>query len=116
MKKYLLLHSSFFVFSLSGIFSKLASKYDFFSFNFCLCYGLMLFILFVYAILWQQTLKKIDLSIAYANKAIMIIWSTIWGITIFNETLEPKHFLAAILIIIGVILVSYTPKKKRGDN
>ena len=42
-------------------------------------------ILGIYALLWQQVIKKFELSVAYANKAVTLLWALIWGIFIFHE-------------------------------
>jgi hypothetical protein len=42
-------------------------------------------VLFVYAILWQQVLKKIPLTTAIANKSITIVWGMIFGLLFFEE-------------------------------
>lgn len=111
-KKYLLLHLSFFIFSISSIFSKLASQEPLLSFKFCLFYGIVLFIMGIYAILWQQILKKIDLSIAYSNKAVLTIWGVVWSVLLFKEIITVKTIISAILLIIGILFIN----KKEGDK
>lgn len=108
MKKinnYLLLHLVLFFFSFCGVFSKLASNYGFLSFKFCLFYGISIFILGIYAILWQQILKKFDLTTAFFNKAITIVWAMIWGILFFNETITIKMIIGTIIVLLGIGLV-----------
>lgn len=85
--------------------SKFASKTDFLSFNFCLLYGLMIINLGVYAILWQQIIKKLPLTTAFCNKAVSVIWGIVWGIFIFSETISWNMILGAIIVLVGVILV-----------
>ena len=58
VKDYILLHTLLFLFSFCSIFSKLAASYEFLSLQFCLFYGISIMILGIYAILWQQILKK----------------------------------------------------------
>ena len=48
------------VYTLSGIAAKFASGFEFLSFEFIACYGAEIFALGIYAILWQQVLKKFD--------------------------------------------------------
>ena len=66
-KNYILLHLLLLFLSFSGVFSKMAANYDVLSYGFILCYGGVLLVLFIYAILWQQILKRIPLTIAYCN-------------------------------------------------
>ena len=63
-------------------------------------------ILGVYAIIWQQLLKKFDVSIAYANKAMGLLWSIVWAILIFNETITIKNVIGVVIVIIGTIIVN----------
>ena len=105
MKKYVLLHLLLFFFSFCGVFSKLASGYDFLSWQFCVFYGISIFILGIYAILWQQIIKKMPLVIAFLNKAVTIIWGMIWGAIIFRETITLNMIIGCIIVIIGIILV-----------
>ena len=51
-KLYVGLHFCILLFSFSGVFSKLASRFPTLSWGFLLCYGASLFVLF-YAILWH---------------------------------------------------------------
>ncbi len=101
----ILLHIIMMIYSVSSICSKLASEADFLSMKFIINYGLVIFILFIYAVLWQQVLKKMPLTTAYANKAVVIIWGLVWGKLIFGEDITLKKILGSIIIMIGVGLV-----------
>jgi len=108
MKKifpYILLHAIIILYSLGGICSKAAASKDFMSFEWILFYGIEIAILGIYAIAWQQVLKKVQLNIAYASKAVTLIWSTIWGITIFSETITWNNVIGGIIVLSGVILM-----------
>ena len=112
IKPFIILHLILVLFSVSGIVSKLASGQQFLSLNFCLLYGTMILILGVYALLWQQVLKHIPLTIAYANKAITIIWGMLWGMIIFNETISVQNIIGAAIVLAGVILMVTGEDKK----
>ena len=101
-------------FSLGGIFSKLASKQSFLSLEFILCYGALLFIMFVYAIGWQQVIKRLPLTMAYANRAITIVWGIIWGLLFFNEKLNVGKIIGAVIVIAGVLL--YVTESEEGEH
>lgn len=105
LKTYFLLHFILLLYSINGIFSKLASTKEFMSLDFILLYGVVLLNLFIYAILWQQVLKKIPLTTAFSNKSIIIIWGMIWGKLIFNEAIKWNMILGTIIIILGVYMV-----------
>lgn len=102
---FLLLHCLLLVYSFSDIASKLASGKEFLSIEFIFLYGLVIVLLGVYAIFWQQILKKIPLITAYANKSVTIIWGMIFGTHIFNEQIQWNQILGAAIIIVGVYFV-----------
>ena len=104
---FLLLHIILLFYSLASVCSKYAAKLPFLSFKWCALYATMILILGVYAILWQQVLKKLPLNLAYANKAVTIIWGMLFGATIFNEASKITVFniIGAIIVIAGVILM-----------
>jgi multidrug transporter EmrE-like cation transporter len=105
IKDYALLHSLLLLLSFSSVFSKLSSQYDFLSFNFLFFYGVSLCILGVYALLWQQILKKFNLTTAFLNKSVTMIWGAVFGYAIFGEAITAPMIIGLIIIFIGVCLV-----------
>ena len=85
IKDMLLLQAVFLIYSISSVVSKFASEKEMLSMEFILLYGLDVLVLGIYALLWQQVIKKFELSIAYANKAVTLVWALIWGIFLFHE-------------------------------
>ena len=75
---YLVLLISIFISTLSGVCAKFAASQSIFSFKFFLFYGLEIFILGVYAIIWQQVIKRLNLAVAYSFKATALIWTLVW--------------------------------------
>lgn len=98
------LHLLLLIYSLSGIFSKTAASKPFLSMSFIALYGFMLLVLFVYAIGWQQIIKRLPLTLAFMNKAVTIVWGVVWGCFFFGEELNVGKMLGAALVVIGVIL------------
>ena len=92
------------VYSTSGIFSKMASQYPFLSLNFCLCYGAVIGILGIYAIGWQQIIKRMPLTTAFANKAVTVVWGLVFGIIFFQEKVTAGKIAGIALVVLGVIL------------
>ena len=107
---FVLLHAILFLYSLTAVCSKYASKLPFLSLKWCALYALMIFILGVYAILWQQILKKLPLTLAFANKAITIIWGMLFGALIFSEKITVFNIIGGAIVLFGVILM-VTDKK-----
>ena len=104
LKYYILLHVLLMVYSISGILSKLAAKVVFMSIPFILLYLGIVFLLGIYAIFWQQIIKALPLTIAYANKAVSVIWGVVWGILFFHEKLTLGKLIGICLIVTGIIL------------
>lgn len=101
----LILQANVFLFSIAGLCSKLAAGQPVWSLRFWGFYGLSLCILLIYAVVWQQILKKLPITIAYACKGMSAVWAMMWGICIFGETIRPKLLLSAAVIAAGVGLV-----------
>lgn len=105
VKDYIKLHIFLIIYSLGTLCSKLASGQEFLSLQFCMYYMSALIILVIYAVAWQQILKKFSLSSAYANKAVTIIWGMVWGRFLFSEEIVFSNILGAFMIIIGIYIV-----------
>lgn len=103
-KTLLALHALLVLFSFSGIASKLAAGYPFMSFGFIACYGAMVAVLGVYAIGWQQVIKRLPLTTAYANRAVTVVWGIVWGVLLFGESLNAYKVLGGAIVLAGVAL------------
>ena len=106
IKDILILQAVIAVYTLSTVFAKFASGESFLSFKFIMFYGIEILILGLYAIIWQQLIKKFDISVAYANKAMGLFWSIIWAILIFNEAITIKNVIGVVVVTIGTIIVN----------
>ncbi len=94
------------IYTCSGIAAKLASGYGFMSPGFILCYGAEILLLGIYAVFWQQIIKKADISVAYANRASAIFWSTLWAVLIFKEQVTAQNIGGIVLIFLGIWMVN----------
>lgn len=101
---WLLLHFLVFLFSLFSLFAKFAAGHELLSPPWFVFYGLALLMLGFYAIGWQQVMKRLPLSSAYANKAAAVLWGQLWGLLFFGERLSPGRVAGALLIVAGIIL------------
>lgn len=112
LRSLLALHVLLLVYSVSGVLSKLAAGHDFLSLQFILLYAGVLAILGLYAVGWQQILKRLPLTTAFSNKAITIVWGIVWGFFFFAEPINFSKLVGALLIISGVILYSHASFSK----
>ena len=103
-KTLLALHLLLALYSVSSVCSKLAAGTAFPGWRFLCFYGLVLAILGVYAIGWQQVIKRMPLTTAYANKAATIVWGIVFGAVVFGERLTPLMLVGAAVIVCGIVL------------
>lgn len=105
IKNYIFLHIILIIFSFCSVFSKLAGQSEFLSFEFCIFYSISIAILGIYAIFWQQILKRFSLIVAFINKAITIVWGILWGAMFFKEQITTNMIIGAVIVFVGVSLV-----------
>lgn len=106
IKILLLLHLFILLYSLSGVLIKFAGLQSLFSYKYFLYYFLVILLLVFYAIGWQQIIKRLPLTTAFANKAFTVIWGLIWGYIFFGERITIGKVVGAIFVLIGVIIFS----------
>ncbi len=104
------------VYSLSGVCSKKASGVKFLSKEFILFYGIIILLLFFYAIGWQQIIKRLPLTTAFSNKAITVIWGIVWGKVFFDETVTVGKVIGACIVLVGVIMFSYSDVEDNSND
>lgn len=99
------------VYTMASIFAKLASGEAFFSIKFFLFTGLELVLLFAYALLWQQVIKRTELSVAYANREMYLLWSLLWAVVFFHNEITPANVAGCFLVIAGTLLITGEEKE-----
>ncbi|MCR4588197.1 MAG: transporter [Lachnospiraceae bacterium] len=97
------------IYTVSTVIAKFAAGAELFSFRFLLFYGLEIFGLGVYAILWQQVIKRNPLSVAYANRAMTLFWSMIWAVVIFRDRITVPNICGVLLVMAGTFLINTEP-------
>lgn len=102
----LLLQAVVMIYSINTVVAKLVSGQPFLSMKFILLYGLEFAVLGVYAICWQQMIKKFELSIAYANKAMTLLWSLLWSVLLFGAKITPAQIIGVVLVILGTVIIN----------
>ena len=110
IKDYIFLHLSVMMFSFTSVFSKFASiQYNRHGLHSPMLY-VFLFLMIancgIYAIAWQQVIKKFELSIAYANKAVTLVWALIWGIFLFHEQITIGKVIGIVLVMLGILILN----------
>ena len=93
------------VYSASGLFTKMASRYDFLSFPYLLCLGGVVLVLGTYAILWQMALKEVPLNKAYLFRSLGVVYGMAIACYIFQETITWGNLLGGGIVIGGLLVL-----------
>ena len=105
VKQILLLQMVVIIYTISGIMAKFASAGETLQ-QLLLFFGLDLLCLGIYAVFWQQMIKAFPLSVAYANRAMALLWSAVWAKIIFGDTITIRQWLGIGLVIIGILVIN----------
>ena len=97
-KNILQLQAVVIIYTISSVMAKAAS--------FLLFFGLEFILLGIYALLWQQMIKKFELSVAYANRAMAILWSMIWAVLFFHDRITIRNIVGVAIVLVGIVLVN----------
>lgn len=105
IKDFLILYFAFFIYSFVSVCAKLAAGQATIL-GMLLFMGIEICLLGIYAIIWQQALKRFPLVVAMSSKGITVILSLIWAILFFHEQITLWNMVGAGMIILGIGLVS----------
>ena len=119
IRDYIFLHLSVVLFSFTSVFSKSASN----QFNEGGLGNPMLYVFvflmfldcLVYALCWQKVIKRFDLNLGYANRSVYLLWSQIWAVLFFGETLTPRNIIGLLVVLVGVVIVSLSGEKRKEE-
>lgn len=92
------------VYACTSIFTKTASAQEILSLPYLLCIAGAVAVLGIYAILWQQIIKRMPVSDAYMFKGTSIIFILLLSHLLFGEVISVTNIIGAVLIIGGIAL------------
>lgn len=115
IKQIFLLQAIIIIYTISGVMAKFASAGETLE-KMILFFGLDLMFLGIYAICWQQMIKLFPLSVAYANRAMALLWSAIWAKIIFGEQIGLKQMVGIVLVIIGTMVINTDKQEETKDE
>lgn len=93
-----------------GVGTRFAAGEDFFSKGYILGFLGAIGIMGIYAVLWQQVLKYIELSVAYMFKGTALIFTMLLAYWLFGEPVTTNNIIGAAIIIFGIILYNLPTK------
>lgn len=94
------------IYTISSVMSKKASASNGNLLHFLFFFGMEFVILGIYALLWQQMIKRFELSVAYANRSMAVFWSIIWAVVFFHDEITMKNVIGVLLVILGNIIIN----------
>ena len=104
-------------YALSTVMQKLAAQQEFMSLRFLLCAAGMFLFLGIYALGWQQVLKRLPLTVAYAtSKAVVFLWMLVFGALLFHERVSVRQLLGCALLMAGVVLFALAEKEDGNES
>lgn len=106
VKDTVLLQGVIVIYTVSGVMSKEASAGGGGLSRFLFFFGMEFVLLGVYAILWQQMLKRFELSVAYANRSMAVVWSMVWAVLFFHDTITMKNVAGVLLVVAGIVIIN----------
>ncbi len=96
---------TYLIYSCIGVISKTAASSEWLSIQFVGWTGAIFVCMAVYAIIYQQLIKRVDLSIVYSLKGIVVIYNLLWAALLFKEQITFFNAVGALLILAGIYLV-----------
>ena len=102
--KYSVLVGINFLYACVTLFTKYAAQQEFMSMPYCLALCGAIGVMGMYAICWQQVLKRIDLSTAYMFKGTSLIFVILLAYALFGEAITMMNIIGAVVIVLGIIL------------
>ena len=78
--------------------------------------GVQILLLGIYAIIWQQVLKRVSLVTAISFRGIVVILSLVWAVIIFRETVTLPNIIGSAVIVAGIYIVALDEALPKESN
>ena len=112
LKNILLLQLIIIIYTISSVMAKLASASSEEPLRMLMFLGAEFVVLAIYAVLWQQMIKRFELSVAYANRAMAILWSMIWAVIFFHDEITSRNILGVLIVLVGMVIVNLDAREE----
>ena len=76
--------------------------------TFLLLYGAEIGVLGIYALCWQQVIKRVELSVA-------LLWSLLWAVLLFGEQITVKKLIGVCLVLAGTLIINGGKEQENHD-
>lgn len=92
------------IYACTAIFTKSASQHQFLSLPYILWLVGAVVVMGVYALLWQQVIKRMPIAEAYMFKGTSLIFVLLLSALIFGEAITLSNIIGAVVIIVGIVI------------
>ena len=92
------------IYACTAIFTKSASQHQFLSLPYILWLVGAVGVMGVYALLWQQVIKRMPIAEAYMFKGTSLIFVLLLSALIFGEAITLTNIIGAVVIIVGIVI------------
>lgn len=110
---YIVLILAIAIYSLVGVMTRCASMYPFLSWQYISFVVGAVGILGVYALLWQQIIRRMAISTAYMFRGLGVVFTLLLCYFVFCETITINNIIGSVIIISGITLFSYVDAKEK---
>lgn len=94
------------IYTCVGICTKMASLQPTGSWPYLLWFGGAVAIIALYALLWQQVLRRIELSTAYMFKGTTLIFTMLIAALLFGEHITTTNIVGSLIIVTGIVILA----------
>lgn len=110
---YIVLILAIAIYSTVGVMTRCAAMYPFLSWQYISFVVGAVGILGIYAILWQQLIQRMDISLAYMFKGLGVVFALLICHYVFGEIITLNNMIGAFIIIGGITLFAWADAKER---
>lgn len=104
LPKYLALIGVNLIYACTSIFTKMASRQEILSWPYLLWIAGAVGVMGVYALLWQQVIRRMPISTAYMFKGTSLIFVLLFSALLFGEGITTNNLIGSAIIIAGIVL------------
>lgn len=95
-----------FIYACTGIFTKMASRQEMMSWLYVLWLVGAIGVMGLYAILWQQVIRRVPITTAYMFKGTGVVFGLLIAGLVLREPITVNNIIGSAIVITGVTLYS----------
>ena len=92
------------IYASTSIFTKMASRQEMMSRTYLFWIAGAIGVMGIYALVWQQVIKRMPLSTAYMFKGTSLVFVLFISALMFGEAITLNNLIGSTVIIIGIVL------------